>query len=244
MVSDTSFEELHAFAAALGIPRERFQRDHYDLPPILRARAVAQGAEQVTISDLAQRMAGPRGERNRARRRPPGRRTRLRRLIGVSFQRGIDGPEPVDAEGVGGRIQIQDERRTRSTRLGVGTLACPRCDAPVALAGPRLAGRRHRLPVLRRTAPRCATSSPSAPRRAPRASSSGWSRAAGPRGADPARRARYSGGCAWTVRSRAAASPTTSSTPHSATSRASGIVQLPVAACSSPVTSGPVAAIR
>jgi len=54
----------------------------------------------------------------------------------VSFQRGIDGPEPVDADGVGGRIQIQDERRTRSTRLGVGTLACPRCDAPVALAGP------------------------------------------------------------------------------------------------------------
>jgi len=53
----------------------------------------------------------------------------------VSFQRGIDGPEPVDAEGAGARIQIQDERRTRSTRLGVGTLACPRCDAPVALAG-------------------------------------------------------------------------------------------------------------
>jgi len=55
----------------------------------------------------------------------------------VSFRRGIDGSDPVDAEGVGGRIQIQDERRTRSTRLGVGTLACPRCDAPVALAGPR-----------------------------------------------------------------------------------------------------------
>jgi len=52
--------------------------------------------------------------------------------MGVSFQRGIDGSDPVDAEGVGGRIQIQDERRTRSTRLGVGTLACPRCDAPVA----------------------------------------------------------------------------------------------------------------
>ena len=46
MVSDTSFDELHAFAAALGIPRERFQRDHYDLPPILRARAVAQGADR------------------------------------------------------------------------------------------------------------------------------------------------------------------------------------------------------
>jgi hypothetical protein len=68
MVSDASFDELHAFAAALGIPRERFQRDHYDLPPPLRARAVERGAQEVTISDLAQRMTGPRGERNRARR--------------------------------------------------------------------------------------------------------------------------------------------------------------------------------
>jgi hypothetical protein len=54
----------------------------------------------------------------------------------VSFQRGIDGSDPVDSEAVGSGIQIHDERRTRSTRLGVGTLACPRCDAPVALAGP------------------------------------------------------------------------------------------------------------
>jgi hypothetical protein len=68
MVSDESFEELHAFAAALGIPRERFQRDHYDLPPHLRERAVARGAAEVTIGDLSQRMTGPRGDRNRARR--------------------------------------------------------------------------------------------------------------------------------------------------------------------------------
>jgi hypothetical protein len=68
MVSDESFEELHAFAAALGIPGERFQRDHYDLPPGLRARAVERGAEEVTIDELAARMAGPRGERNRERR--------------------------------------------------------------------------------------------------------------------------------------------------------------------------------
>jgi hypothetical protein len=68
MVSDESFEELHAFAATLGIPRERFQRDHYDLPPALRERALAQGAQPVTIHDLSQRMVGPRGERNRARR--------------------------------------------------------------------------------------------------------------------------------------------------------------------------------
>jgi hypothetical protein len=68
MVSDASFDELHAFAAALGIPRERFQRDHYDLPPAMRARAVERGAHEVTIHDLSQRMTGPRGERNRARR--------------------------------------------------------------------------------------------------------------------------------------------------------------------------------
>jgi hypothetical protein len=67
MVSDESFDELHAFAAALGIPRERLQRDHYDLPPPLRERAVAEGAQEVTIHDLSRRMAGPRGERNRSR---------------------------------------------------------------------------------------------------------------------------------------------------------------------------------
>src|SRR5919112_6543792 len=49
MVSDESFDELHAFAAALGIPRERFQRDHYDLPPHVRERAVALGAVEVAI---------------------------------------------------------------------------------------------------------------------------------------------------------------------------------------------------
>ena len=68
MVSDESFEELHAFAAAIGIPRERFQRDHYDLLPALRELAVARGALEVTIDDLSWRMTGPRGERNRARR--------------------------------------------------------------------------------------------------------------------------------------------------------------------------------
>jgi hypothetical protein len=68
MVSDESFDELHAFAHALGIPRGRFQRDHYDLHAQLRARAVELGASEVGIHELAQRMAGPRGDRNRARR--------------------------------------------------------------------------------------------------------------------------------------------------------------------------------
>jgi hypothetical protein len=74
LVSDDSFDELHAFAARLGIPRYRFQRDHYDLPSHLRARAVALGAQEVGTRELTQRMAGPRGERVRRRRasRPSG----------------------------------------------------------------------------------------------------------------------------------------------------------------------------
>jgi hypothetical protein len=68
MVSDSGFEELHAFAAQLGIPRHRFQGDHYDLPPHLRRRAVALGACEVGTRELTQRMTGPRGERVRARR--------------------------------------------------------------------------------------------------------------------------------------------------------------------------------
>jgi hypothetical protein len=68
MVSDRSFEELHAFAARLGIPRHRFQGDHYDLPPHLRSRALALGAREVGTRELTRRMVGPRGERVRRRR--------------------------------------------------------------------------------------------------------------------------------------------------------------------------------
>jgi hypothetical protein len=68
MVSDAGFDELHAFASAMGIPRRRFQGDHYDLHPALRERAVALGAVEVGTGELVQRMSGPRGERARARR--------------------------------------------------------------------------------------------------------------------------------------------------------------------------------
>ena len=69
LVSDASFEELHAFAAGLGIPRRFFQGDHYDLPAHLRTRALEMGAEPVTTRELLARMVGPRGERARSRAR-------------------------------------------------------------------------------------------------------------------------------------------------------------------------------
>jgi hypothetical protein len=67
MASDVGFEELHAFAERLGIPRHRFQGDHYDLPPHLRELAVELGAEEVGRREFTARMTGPRGDRVRAR---------------------------------------------------------------------------------------------------------------------------------------------------------------------------------
>jgi Protein of unknown function (DUF4031) len=48
LVSDTSYDELHAFAEGLGIPRHAFQGDHYDVPEGLREEALALGAVPVT----------------------------------------------------------------------------------------------------------------------------------------------------------------------------------------------------
>jgi hypothetical protein len=51
----------------------------------------------------------------------------------VSLQRGIDGAEPLRFEPVARLDGTYELRRTELPwRLGTGTLACPRCDAPVA----------------------------------------------------------------------------------------------------------------
>ena len=53
-------EELHALAAAVGMPRERFQdhtyRWHYDFTPELRAAAVELGAVEITSRELIRYM--------------------------------------------------------------------------------------------------------------------------------------------------------------------------------------------
>lgn len=83
MATDGSFEELHEFAARLGLRRAWFQRDHYDLPAHGRAAAVALGAEPVPTAELLLRMTGSRGDRARRRSLAPA---------GVVWLRGSSGP--------------------------------------------------------------------------------------------------------------------------------------------------------
>jgi hypothetical protein len=64
----------------------------------------------------------------------------------VDFRRDID---PVTGLG-GGPEELR--RTVRSRVLGTGTLACPRCDAPVALPGPRSPADRLACPYCRHTA--------------------------------------------------------------------------------------------
>lgn len=66
LVSDVSYDELHDFAARLGIPRRAFQGDHYDVPAPLRDQAIALGALPVDSRELVRRMRAA-GLRRRAR---------------------------------------------------------------------------------------------------------------------------------------------------------------------------------
>lgn len=53
MIADTD-EELHAMAARIGLRREWYQGDHYDVGIGKRAQAVACGAREVTWRQLGQ----------------------------------------------------------------------------------------------------------------------------------------------------------------------------------------------
>ena len=57
LVSDTSADELHAFAARLQIPPRAFHRDHYDIPAEAYEQVVAAGAEPVSPRELVRRIS-------------------------------------------------------------------------------------------------------------------------------------------------------------------------------------------
>ena len=76
LVSDTSYDELHDFAAQLGLRRMAFQGDHYDIVADARPRAVELGAVPVGVRDLVRRLRAAglrrRHDRDGLRWRPAG----------------------------------------------------------------------------------------------------------------------------------------------------------------------------
>jgi len=66
LVSDVSYDELHAFAGRLGLPIRAFDGDHYDLPAERRAEAIAAGAIPVPSLELVERLVAS-GLRRRKR---------------------------------------------------------------------------------------------------------------------------------------------------------------------------------
>jgi len=56
LVSDSSYEELHEFAARAGIPPRAFDRDHYDYPQERYDELVALGAQPVGTRELVRRL--------------------------------------------------------------------------------------------------------------------------------------------------------------------------------------------
>ncbi len=56
LVSDESYDELHAFARKVGIPARGFDRDHYDIPSDRYDDMVAAGATPVESRVLVRRL--------------------------------------------------------------------------------------------------------------------------------------------------------------------------------------------
>ena len=54
LISDTSYQELHAFAASVGIPRRAFERDHYDVIAERYESVVAAGARPARSRELVE----------------------------------------------------------------------------------------------------------------------------------------------------------------------------------------------
>ena len=67
LASDTSYDELHAFARGLGIPERGFDRDHYDVPSEWYDRVVEAGATPVTSRELVARLVAAGLRRRRPR---------------------------------------------------------------------------------------------------------------------------------------------------------------------------------
>jgi hypothetical protein len=69
LASDVSYDELHVFARAAGVPERGFDRDHYDVPSEWYEEMIALGAVPVSSRELVSRLIT-----SGLRRRKPGHR--------------------------------------------------------------------------------------------------------------------------------------------------------------------------
>lgn len=80
VVSDTSLDELHAFARAAGLPERGFDHDHYDYPVARRDDLVALGATLTPSTQLVRRLVAG-GLRVRPAERTPPRSVARERAV-------------------------------------------------------------------------------------------------------------------------------------------------------------------
>lgn len=72
VASDTSYDELHAFARLLDIPERGFDRDHYDVPSEWYDAVVAAGATPVSSRELVKALVAAGLRRRKPQRSQPG----------------------------------------------------------------------------------------------------------------------------------------------------------------------------
>jgi predicted metal-dependent HD superfamily phosphohydrolase len=93
LISNDSLAELHAFAAAAGVPERAFDEDHYDVPARRYADLVRRGAVEVGGGDLARILAAS-GLRIPARRRTK----RLRTVLAGRWEALLPGTPRIGAD--------------------------------------------------------------------------------------------------------------------------------------------------
>ena len=137
LASDESFDELHRFAATLGIPQRGFDRDHYDIPSERYDLVVAAGAQPVSSRELIRRLKAAGLRRRKAEvlrpRRPGQSLVRARRLVPGDTVAVVapSGPVPVERLEAGldvvrsWGLVVREMRHVRDRLEGLDYVAAP-----------------------------------------------------------------------------------------------------------------------
>jgi 8-oxo-dGTP pyrophosphatase MutT (NUDIX family) len=102
LVSDTSYAELHDFAARVGLPARAFDGDHYDVPEHRHGQCVAAGATLAPGAELVRRLNAS-GLRLRKRKGDRGILRAVSARLGPGTRTDVDlvaSPRPVEPDKV------------------------------------------------------------------------------------------------------------------------------------------------